>query len=1104
MRIDDEVRATLPAGLDANNLVTLDELSAGSVSPPGPANGGEGNASFSHLTAAALKAVEQNGLGRGDRGAASAQHHRAAWAPPSAAAVGVDPNTSLPLLALGGAFKAFAGLIVHAFCQISQVTYKGRHLSDRVLVLTDTTLFMCGLDAQIGRAIAFRAIAKAVAPTTQPETVIFCVPTEMDLVAIVGTADERTELLATLDVAYRAASFGTRLTIEYPDHADPGSFNLRRPMGFEVQPPPQRTLDHLRAASGNGPVELKAVGRLLRKEALMAGLHNRKASYKSKEEAADRRIAALQADLRLFEETSSENALHIDRLKTCIAEADKRIIAKHGHLLTEEERLVHRAKRRKIEELEASLQSLQQHLFETEHVTDTGLNKKIRALLFPPDAAPSALVLVPENVPVGRLVPTLEAELISKELVLQTLQKEAQNAKKYKDAVAERDALILWLERANLAAGLPFLSSEGALSGIHGPWPAKHVPPTASAISEHAKRVGDAPDEEEEFVAVNGALLPLKGFSHIDQLEVDPRTGLRIVEVTPNLREEFKDVVNTVVHFFGPVRTKTGLGHKHIHKRILIVSDQSFYICSYDGSIRRCIDILDMVDVFLDMEGTGAGIRVDGEHDLLMQCVSSTHRDLVVECVLKLQAYANDGMNARVVIRQLAYGQKAEERLSLTKSPDWRFKIVPLRTKEELMRDINKKLHGGADPSSEEHWRQERVRTLWQPIKEYMEIQFENGLNDENTEIGSLRKRVHAKEEVLRDISSELLSIKKAVMDHQCEGSVSGEREYKVVAKPFNPSASRYTWLPVAPLVLDVGMDVTVLKYQGDIIATGHANGWVQVWSIEKLSHLQTLQEHTGKITSIVFYKKGTQDGEVAEATPGTAADSGDGERGTPYHETFDLLTSSSDSSIRRWDLKNYECSSVLQTHRGGVSVLSLCRARLASAGSDTVVNVWSLEEEGKEVPVHVLRGHKNAVVDLHLDGNLLISAEWGWVFAWDVAAASITKAFRDEYGGIRRLCVNESFVVVCGDNGDVNVWDVVDGSSKTINGTGDDIIDAHLHDRYVITSGADCRIRTWNVASLQMIDIFHNSYPNPITTFQLDDLHFIGAEGRYLRMWLK
>ena len=668
--------------------------------------------------------------------------------------LGVDPNNGLPLLELQGALQdLFAGYVVHCYLEVTQLTFKGRYLTERAVVVTSDSLVLCGVDGRIGRVIRLQNIAKVVVQSEEGDdeaaaaeaadaastdadhrfaastaldgsfasmslrqreelslrqrrygnahTLAVVVPTDYDLMVQFATREDQTDFMDALNTAYRSRMHGVSLTVRrragefalvYTD------FNLRRPAaahseedrtlpgpgdpsgvrrggggGWEGDADERRgliqnssssnhrqltSLAQLAQASGGGHREAEAAAAVLGLPPPPPPLRGGGGgglvgSPEAAAEQMDRRIARLEADLAEAQGARQERETRMAGLRAALKEAE----AEGRRTVSEEELVVRRHKNETITALEEQLEELQRHAFETMQPQPyTDLDLRVRHTMFQ-GRMPSDAVL-PVSAPLGRVTRRLEVQLVQKTAELELLKKKIESYAGVQEEHDKKTGQLLWMETANLEAGLPFLTPYGAISGVHGPWPRDFIgqkkqthtglmdEPGGEQASHEEKRNGDAADPEQDgVVLINGINMPALGYAHVSELEVDPRTGLRLVDVNPpELLEAFCDVAGSVIHFFAPVRTKTGPGKRHVHKRILIVSDQSLYVCDFDGSIKRCVDIMHVVDCLLD-ETTALGLKVETEHDLLLQCMSAAHRDTIIDAIIKIQAYVNKGLH---------------------------------------------------------------------------------------------------------------------------------------------------------------------------------------------------------------------------------------------------------------------------------------------------------------------------------------------------------------------------------------------------------------------------------------------------------------------------
>ncbi|EFA85454.1 fatty acyl-CoA synthetase [Heterostelium album PN500] len=90
------------------------------------------------------------------------------------------------------------------------------------------------------------------------------------------------------------------------------------------------------------------------------------------------------------------------------------------------------------------------------------------------------------------------------------------------------------------------------------------------------------------------------------------------------------------------------------------------------------------------------------------------------------------------------------------------------------------------------------------------------------------------------------------------------------------------------------------------------------------------------------------------------------------------LISGSSDSTLRIWDLSTGECLHILRGHTDGVSCLTLIDDNMIASGSlDNTINLWSIET-GKLL--HSFAKHVTGITCLYYKNNLLISGTMGGV----------------------------------------------------------------------------------------------------------------------------
>lgn len=201
----------------------------------------------------------------------------------------------------------------------------------------------------------------------------------------------------------------------------------------------------------------------------------------------------------------------------------------------------------------------------------------------------------------------------------------------------------------------------------------------------------------------------------------------------------------------------------------------------------------------------------------------------------------------------------------------------------------------------------------------------------------------------------------------------------------------------------------------GNIVATGNWGGQVKLIDIPTLEHRRTLRGHTNKISGISWMPGATlPERNVSEDTVNLASGGAEGQvnlwslnQETPlatlsghssrvcrveFHPSGKYLASASeDTSWRLWDIETTTELLLQEGHSRGVYAVSFNTdgSLLASAGLDSIGRIWDLRS-GRTVMI--LDGHLDGHIkpiyglDWGADGHRVLTASAdGWIKCWDV-----------------------------------------------------------------------------------------------------------------------
>ena len=244
----------------------------------------------------------------------------------------------------------------------------------------------------------------------------------------------------------------------------------------------------------------------------------------------------------------------------------------------------------------------------------------------------------------------------------------------------------------------------------------------------------------------------------------------------------------------------------------------------------------------------------------------------------------------------------------------------------------------------------------------------------------------------------------------------------------------------VRTLELDDG-PATALALLGTRAVTGHADGKVVLWDIERAQKLATLQRNDASIGAVAFAGAATRvaaashDGKVAlwdveqPSAPLHVLEGHDEPvEALAYTAERSLLASgSADKTVRLWDLPTLSLKRRYRGPRDAVTALSFSRnGRIFAAGAlDGRVQVWSVLSSRR---LRMLAGHKGRVAGLAFapDADVLASAGVdGTVRLWDLKRGRAMRALTGHTDGATAVAFapDGQRLASAGENGVVRIW---------------------------------------------------------------------------------
>ncbi|MGA7076508.1 MAG: hypothetical protein WBZ42_08205 [Halobacteriota archaeon] len=188
------------------------------------------------------------------------------------------------------------------------------------------------------------------------------------------------------------------------------------------------------------------------------------------------------------------------------------------------------------------------------------------------------------------------------------------------------------------------------------------------------------------------------------------------------------------------------------------------------------------------------------------------------------------------------------------------------------------------------------------------------------------------------------------------------------------------------------------------------------------------------------------------------------------------IVSGSSDSILRAWDLKSGECSQLFKGHTKAIfSVLVTEKDEIISSSWDRTCRVWDLNTgeclrsfEGHDGPVTLLVPiNGDSVASVSLDKTIRI---------WDVASGKCTKVLKGHSKRINHaLLIGQNTLASASDDMTVCIWDLEKGACiNVLKGHKDAVLHLALSgESKIFSSSADGSIRLWNARTGETLRVF-------------------------------
>ena len=224
-------------------------------------------------------------------------------------------------------------------------------------------------------------------------------------------------------------------------------------------------------------------------------------------------------------------------------------------------------------------------------------------------------------------------------------------------------------------------------------------------------------------------------------------------------------------------------------------------------------------------------------------------------------------------------------------------------------------------------------------------------------------------------------------------------------------------------------------------------------------------------------------------------------------------VSTSSDNTLRVWDLETGECLRVLEGHTDTVYSVSVTPdgRRGTSASRDKTLRVWDLETGEC---MGVLEGHAGWVLSVSVtpDGQRAVSASTDYTLrVWDLSAGECVRVLEGHRDGVSSVSVTPDgrHAVSTSDDRTLRMWDLESGKCmRVLEGHIDAVSSVSLtpDGRRAISAGwsSDKTLRVWNLETAECVQVLegHTDLISSVSVTADGRRAVSVSHDKTLRMW--
>merc|ERR1711974_448283 len=206
---------------------------------------------------------------------------------------------------------------------------------------------------------------------------------------------------------------------------------------------------------------------------------------------------------------------------------------------------------------------------------------------------------------------------------------------------------------------------------------------------------------------------------------------------------------------------------------------------------------------------------------------------------------------------------------------------------------------------------------------------------------------------------------------------------------------------------------VYAVKLAGHLLVSGSADRTVKVWDVRTGELLNSLEGHTGSISSLAIIRSASSSFSTSSSSSSSSS------APSPI-----IASASFDKTIKLWNLYTGECVGTLEGHTDFVTCVRAVGDRtLVSASNDKTVKVWDLE---RRECVRTLTGHTEWVnaVAVEPNGHVVVSlSKDRTIKVWHLPTGELLRELKGHQASIQCLELLPNGILSASDDAAIKLW---------------------------------------------------------------------------------